>query len=121
MRILFADDTQDTREMFHLALEMAGHSLCMVSDGIDAIAAARAERFDVIVLDVEMPEMNGWNAAREIRGLETGRDVPIIMFTAYRSPEDQRKAEDAGANFVLHKPVLPQELIFALDKVRQLI
>ena len=107
--------------MFHLALELAGHSLSTVSNGIDAIEAVRAERFDVIVLDVEMPEMNGWDAAREIRGLENGRDVPIIMFTAYRSPEDQRKAEAAGANFVLHKPVLPQELIFALDKVRKLM
>src|SRR5215211_4362423 len=51
MRILFADDTQDTREMFHLALEMAGHSLCMVGNGADAVQAARAERFDVIVMD----------------------------------------------------------------------
>jgi CheY-like chemotaxis protein len=121
MRILFADDTQDTREMFHLGLEMAGHSLCTVSNGVDAVAAARAERFDVIVLDVQMPQLDGWNAAHAIRGLENGRDVPIIMFTAYRSPEDHRKAEDAGANFVLHKPVLPQELIFALDKVKDLM
>lgn len=121
MHILFVDDTSDTRDIFRLAFEMAGHTARLVSNGADAVQAVREELFDVIVLDVEMPRMNGWDAAHEIRALENGATVPIVMFTAHHGADEKRKAKRSGANFVLHKPVLPQEMLFALERVKTLI
>ncbi len=121
MHILFVDDTTDTREMFRLAFQLAGHSVRLVKDGLEAVQAVREEKFDAIILDVEMPEMGGWEAARQIRALEHGAKVPIIMFTAHREEQEQRKIKQSGADFVLHKPVLPQEMLFALDRVKALM
>jgi len=121
MHILFVDDTVDTREIFRLAFEMAGHTVRLVNDGLEAVQSVREESFDVVVLDVEMPRMNGWDAAQEIRSLPNGTKVPIIMFTAHHGPEERRKVKRSGANFVLHKPILPQEMLFALDKVKTLV
>jgi two-component system copper resistance phosphate regulon response regulator CusR len=118
MRILFVDDMPDTRDVFRLAFGIQGHDTRVAGSGQDAVAAVREEDFDVIVMDVEMPGMNGWEAVRQIRLLEGGKGVPIVMFTAYSSKEDQLKAREVGANDVLQKPMLPQELIANLEKIR---
>ena len=118
MRILFVDDMPDTRDVFRLAFGIQGHDTRVAGSGHDAVAAVREENFDVIVMDVEMPGMNGWEAVRQIRLLEAGKGVPIVMFTAYSSKEDQLKAREVGADDVLQKPMLPQELISYLEKIR---
>ncbi len=83
MRILFVDDMRDTRELFRMALQLQGVETRLAEDGQEAVFAVREESFDAIIMDVEMPRMNGWDATRAIRLLENGRDIPIIMFTAY--------------------------------------
>lgn len=112
MRILFVDDLRDSRELFRIAFSMQGHSVELSANGREAVDAVQAsERFDVIVMDVEMPEMNGWDAVRNIRALPQGIDVPIVMFTAYGNTVTMNLAQEVGANGVLHKPLSPQELI----------
>ena len=118
MRILFVDDMPDTRDVFRLAFGIQGHQTRVAGNGSVAVEAVRQEAFDVIVMDVEMPGMNGWEAVRQIRTLDGGRSIPIVMFTAYSSQEDHKKAQDAGANDVLQKPMLPQELVAYLEKLR---
>lgn len=116
MRILFVDDMPDTRDVFRLAFGIQGHDAQVAGNGFDAVDAVRVEPFDVIIMDVEMPGMNGWEAVRQIRTLENGHTVPILMFTAYSGREDRDRAKAAGADDVLQKPMLPQELIAYVEK-----
>lgn len=112
MRILFVDDLEDARELFRLALSMHGHSVQLASNGREAVNLVQnSEPFDAVIMDVEMPEMNGWDAVRAIRSLPQGINLPIVMFTAYGSGVTQKLAEEAGADKVLHKPLSPHDVL----------
>ena len=117
MRILFVDDLPDTRDVFRLAFGIQGHSTRLAANGREAVEAAQEEQFDAIIMDVEMPEMNGFDAVKEIRQRENGQQVPIIMFTAYGDGEASQKASEAGADLLLHKPILPQELLAKIENL----
>ena len=117
MRILFVDDLPDTRDVFRLAFGIQGHSTRLASNGREAVEAVKEEHFDAIIMDVEMPEMNGFDAVRHIRDMDAGREVPIIMFTAYGDQETSNKAGEVGANLLLHKPILPQELLVRIEQL----
>ncbi len=110
-RILFVDDLEDTREIFRLVFSMQGHSMRLASDGIGAVEAVREERFDAIIMDAEMPNLNGWDAVRLIRSMPNGRTTPIVMFTAYGDTHAQERMKDVGANGILSKPILPEEML----------
>jgi DNA-binding response OmpR family regulator len=111
MKILFVDDTRDTRELFRMALKIQGVETHLAGDGLEAIKAVEDQTFDAIIMDVEMPRMNGWDAVRHIRTLSNGQGVPIFMFTAYGNGENRKKALDTGANDLWHKPILPIEIL----------
>ena len=115
MRILFVDDAPDTRSLFSIVFDMEGHSTRLAADGVEAVEAVKEEPFDAIVMDVEMPRMNGWEAVRVIRTLSNGQDIPIIMFTAYGNGENHRRALENGANDLWFKPILPTEMINRLN------
>ena len=122
MRILFVDDAVDTRELFRLSFQLEGHRTYLANNGGEAVAAVRAaaedDQLDAIVMDIEMPGMTGWDAAREIRKLEAGQTVPLILFSAYHdTPEDHQQAALAGADALLHKPILPQDLLTHLSQL----
>ena len=117
MRILFVDDLPDTRDVFRLAFGIQGHNTRLACNGREAVDAVREEKFDAVIIDVEMPEMNGFDAVRHMRQLEHGASVPIIMFTAYGDNEAQQKSSEAGADLLLHKPILPQELLTRIEQL----
>ena len=115
MRILFVDDLEDARELFRIALSMHGHTVQLASNGREAVNMVQnSDPFDAVIMDVEMPEMNGWDAVRAIRALPHGDSLPIVMFTAYGSSVTQQLAEDAGADKVLHKPLSPHDVLVQL-------
>lgn len=115
MRILFVDDLQDARELFRIALSMHGHTVQLASNGREAVTLVQSgEPFDAVIMDVEMPEMNGWDAVRAIRAMPQGNGLPILMFTAYGNSVTQALAEDAGADKVLHKPLSPHDVLSQL-------
>ena len=119
MRILFVDDVRDTRDLFRLAFGKQGHQIHLASNGVEAVAAVREQDFDAVVMDIEMPEMDGWDATREIRSLDRGRNLPIILFTAYSAQENHQRASQAGANTLLRKPMLPQEVLSHIDRLKE--
>lgn len=119
MHILFVDDLPDTCEVFKLAFRLDGHTTRVAHNGADAVTAVQEEPFDAIIMDVEMPKLNGWDATGQIRQLPNGEQVPIIMFTAYGTQADRNRAEAAGANDLMQKPVLPNELLSRIKELRK--
>lgn len=118
MHILFVDDLPDTCEVFKLAFRLDGHTTRIAHNGIEAVDATQEENFDAIIMDVEMPQLNGWDAVQRIRLLPNGTQVPIIMFTAYGTQADRDRALEVGADDLMQKPVLPNELIARIKELR---
>ena len=110
-RILVVDDENDIRDIAKLALEsVGGWDVHAVASGREAVAAAQAERFDAILLDVMMPELDGpstFAALREEAGVE---DVPVIFLTAKVQPADQQMLRATGAAGIIAKPFDPMQL-----------
>ncbi|MAP63802.1 MAG: hypothetical protein CMH34_08685 [Microbacterium sp.] len=118
MRVLLAEDNEINQKTSSLVLQKLGHEVVIVGDGTDALAAARQERWDVILMDVHMPEMDGIEATRGVRDLEGPHgDVPIIALTASVADDVLRDAREAGADGVLGKPFRTEELVRTLDGV----
>lgn len=128
MHILLVDDTKDTRDLYRMIFDLAGFRTFEAADGAQAVQAVQAvqhaiDPFDIIVLDVEMPLMNGWQALSSIRQMPSGQKLPIVMWTAYgeyggnADPELAARAAQAGADRLLHKPMLPSKLVRILREV----
>jgi DNA-binding response OmpR family regulator len=105
--ILIADDEPDLRQMLKAYLEAEGFAVVVASDGPDAILSARRESPDLIVLDVGMPGIDGFEVLQKIR---TGSDVPVIMLTARSEETDRVIGLTAGADDYVTKPFSPREL-----------
>src|SRR4028118_190477 len=118
LKLLFVDDMRDTRDFFRFAFELEDVEVRLASNGQEAVDLVRREPFDAIIMDVEMPEMNGWDAVRHIRTLPYGDHIPILMYTANGDSETRRKATEVGANTVLFKPLLPREILSRIEKLR---
>jgi signal transduction histidine kinase/CheY-like chemotaxis protein/HPt (histidine-containing phosphotransfer) domain-containing protein len=117
LRVLVTEDTEINRELIGELLTKRGHSVSAVSDGLEALAAFERNPFDVILMDQEMPNMNGLDATRAIRKLETstGRHTRIIGLTGNATSEDERRCLNAGMDAFLSKPVRMEKLYEAVE------
>jgi two-component system sensor histidine kinase/response regulator len=105
-RVLVVDDNSINQIVVQALLRKDGHEVVLVADGAQAVAAVQVGDFDVVLMDMQMPVMNGEEAARAIRGLaESVRNIPIVALTANAMPEDVQRCYDAGMNDHLAKPV----------------
>ena len=106
-RIVFADDLELSRRIFRhfISREMPDVECFEAADGVQALALVEAHKPDLVILDLRMPEMDGWEAARRIRALEHGRDVPIIALSVTASPGTEAYAIHAGCTEFVAKPV----------------
>jgi PAS domain S-box-containing protein len=111
-RILVAEDQAIIREFIDVMLTSAGHKVVSVTNGAEAVAAVQAQDFDLVLMDVQMPEMDGMTATRRIRGMgDRVRGIPIIALTAYAMPADVARCLAAGASGHLSKPIDRNELL----------
>jgi CheY-like chemotaxis protein len=109
-KILVVDDTVDTRELLHLYLKSAGHTILLAADGGEGLYRAKADGPDLIITDITMPNLDGYGMIRELRATEQFADTPIIALTAY-GEEQLEKAREAGANEAVSKPMNLEELV----------
>ncbi len=109
-KILVVDDDTDTLKLVSLMLQRQGYDVALASTGTMALQKAVSERPDLIILDIMMPDMNGYDVCRRLRGSSTTRDIPIIMFTAKTLIDDKVAGFEAGADDYLTKPTHPAEL-----------
>ncbi len=112
LHILVAEDNRINQILTCRLLEKGGHSVRLVEKGTDAVKAVEDEAFDLVLMDVEMPEMDGLEATRAIRATEqsTGRQLPIIAMTAHAMKGDEKRCLAAGMNAYVAKPIVPEVL-----------
>lgn len=111
-RLLVAEDQAIIRKLIRMTLQMAGHEVFEVDNGLDAVAQARALRPDLVLLDVMMPgEIDGIEACRRLRGDPQLQGMPIVMLSAKGQVADQQAGMEAGANEYVVKPFEPDRLV----------
>ena len=118
LKVLVADDHQINRRAFSLMLESAGVDVVMADDGVEALSRLAHERFDVVLMDLNMPRMGGLEATERLRrAAGPNRDVPVIALTASVTPGDVALCQGAGMNAFVMKPVDAGELFAAINQV----
>jgi two-component system, sensor histidine kinase and response regulator len=121
LRVLVAEDDESNQEVFRIMLERRGYSVRVVGDGRQALAALDEESFDLLLLDVRMPEVDGWQVVESLRigeGENPGRGrLPVIALTAMAQKSDRARCMQAGMDEYLSKPLRFAELYATLDRV----
>lgn len=115
MKLLVVDDNRDSADSLALMLQMSGHETLTAYDGEEAVASAESFRPEAVLLDIGMPKMNGYDAARAIRGQPWGQDVLLFAITGWGQEEDRRRSREAGFNAHLVKPVEITQLMQLLE------
>jgi signal transduction histidine kinase/ActR/RegA family two-component response regulator len=116
-RTLVVEDNDDAREMLRTLLQLDGHVVWEAANGIAGLAAALEHRPDVAVIDIGLPEMDGYEMARKLRASESLKHVKLIALTGYGQADDARRAHEAGFDLHVVKPVDPDRLADALASV----
>lgn len=117
-KILLVDDHDQNLELLEAYLEDLRAQVRTARDGVEALAKVAAEKPDLILLDIMMPRMSGYQVAKKLKADAATRDIPIIMVTALGEVSDIEKASDAGVTVFLTKPVNKQDL---LSRVRAML
>jgi CheY-like chemotaxis protein len=118
MKILYVEDNDDNIFMLKNRLTRAGYTVLIATDGAQGVAMAASERPDLVLMDLSLPVLDGWEAARRIKSAAETRSIPVIALTALAMPGDQEKALAAGCDDFDTKPVELQRL---LGKIRALV
>jgi two-component system, cell cycle response regulator DivK len=115
-RILVVEDQEDNRTILRDLLGMAGYELIEAADGAEGVKLAQQEKPDLILMDIQLPVIDGYEATRRIKGDANLKATPIIAVTSYALSGDEAKARAAGCDGYVTKPFSPREL---LAKVRE--
>lgn len=118
-RILVVEDNMDNYELVRFILERAGYDVFLAVNGRDGVDAARLQQPDLILMDLGMPEMDGWSAAEKIKSDPATRLIPLYALSAYTLPSDRKRALDAGCDGYLTKPIHMQSFLDAINEVFQ--
>jgi two-component system sensor histidine kinase/response regulator len=118
-RILLVEDNAVNRRLAIVMLQKGGHTVVVAGDGKEALAALGKQEFDLVLMDVQMPEMDGFEATAAIREKEkaTGTHLPIIAMTAYAMEGDRERALEAGMDDYVSKPFKAKEMLEAIERV----
>ncbi|HOE97659.1 MAG TPA: response regulator [Candidatus Sumerlaeota bacterium] len=116
-KVLLADDEEDVKVVLKMFLESKGYDIVTAYDGLDAIDQARTHKPDVILLDIMMPLVDGFEVCRKLKGDPETAEIPIIMLSAASHAESVQKGLDAGAAEYLIKPFEPEQLVKVLEDV----
>jgi len=114
-RVAVVDDNEDSADGLAMLLRLDGHEVETAHDGLEAVALAERFRPEVVFLDIGLPGISGYEAARRIRALPGGAQIRLVALTGWGKQEDRRKSAEAGFDRHLVKPVDPDELQGALD------
>jgi len=109
-KILVVDDNQDSRELVVKVLKNKGYVLVEAVDGEEAVEKAVAEKPDLILLDISIPKLNGYEVTRVLKSREESKDIPVVALTAHAMKGDRAKALEVGCEGYITKPINVREL-----------
>ncbi|MCB1925032.1 MAG: response regulator [Gammaproteobacteria bacterium] len=115
--ILAVDDSASMRQMVSFTLKGAGYDVVEASDGVQALNIAKTRAVNLVITDVNMPNMDGISLIRELRGLSSYKFTPLLMLTTESSPEKKQEGKAAGATGWIVKPFNPEQLLNTVKKV----
>ena len=116
-RVLIIEDNEDNLSLMRLLLERAKYEVYTAKDGITGLEIASKEQPDIILLDLAMPEMDGWAVAQESKSNIQTKNIPIIVVTAHALPKDRERAFEAGCDAFIVKPFSVAKLIDEIEKL----
>jgi chemosensory pili system protein ChpA (sensor histidine kinase/response regulator) len=102
--VLYIEDTSEQRDLVAFFLELNGYQVSLANDGVEGLAQARKLRPDLILLDLGMPKMDGFQVMEEMRNDENLKDIPVVVLSAWAAAKHQEQAEAAGAQAFITKP-----------------
>ncbi len=114
--ILLVEDHEDNRNIYRTILEHYGFRVLIATDGREGIRLARQEQPDLILLDIDIPLVDGLEVARRLKNDTCTAAIPIVALTAYSQTEDRERAEEAGFDGYLAKPVAPSSVVAEVRK-----
>jgi CheY-like chemotaxis protein len=103
--ILVVEDNIDNYELVRFILERTGYDCFLAMNGRDGVAAARLQKPDLILMDLTMPEMDGWRAAKKLKSDEITKSIPLYALTAHTLPSERKRALEAGCDGYVSKPI----------------
>ena len=115
--VLVVDDVADVTEMIALFLRHAGYDVTTANSAGTALELAGEHRFDLVISDIGMPEMNGYQLAESLRSAKTYQATPLIAVTGYTEYDDRGRSLNAGFNAHLTKPINPSQLLDLVDEL----
>lgn len=116
-KILIAEDDKDIRELIVLTLEFNGFEVVSAEDGQVALEKAQTQPFDIILMDVRMPRMTGYEACRQLKNMEATKDIPIVFLSAKGQETEIQTGLAAGAADYVLKPFAPDQLVQTIKRV----
>ena len=117
-KILVVEDTEDNRQILRDLLSMAGYDIVEAYDGAEGVANAAEHKPDLILMDIQMPMMDGYEATRRIKADPALKSIPVIADTSYALSGDEEKTRAAGCDGYIAKPFSPRQM---LAKVREVL
>ena len=114
--LLLVEDNEDNRIIYSTVLRHLGYSVVEAVDGVQAIALARSVLPDLILMDISIPEVDGWEATKILRKDPATRHIPIIALTAHALADDREKAQQIGFSAYLAKPIEPRAVVAEVQK-----
>ena len=114
-KILLVEDNEMNRDMLSRRLERKGHQVTIAVDGQQALDLAAAEKPDLILMDMSLPVLSGWEATQKLKANDATRSIPVIALTAHAMAEDEKRARESGCDDYDTKPVELTRLLGKID------
>ncbi|MGH9462529.1 MAG: response regulator [Vicinamibacteria bacterium] len=114
--VLLVEDNEDNLVVYRTILEHVGYKVIEARDGEEGVNQARKEMPDLILMDISIPKMDGWEATQRLKSDAATRGIPIIALTAHALEEDRQKAQQAGCDGYLAKPVEPRRVVQEVER-----
>ena len=118
-KVLLVEDQEDNRDMLSRRLKKRGYEVAIAVDGAEGVEKARSETPDLILMDMSLPVMDGWEATRILKAEDGTRSIPVVALTAHAMSTDREKAFEAGCDAYETKPIELPRLLETMEKLLQ--